>query len=104
MSVPSKYQSEHCSVRLGLVRDYNTRKLTYPEDKLRALQGIAAPWQKMFNCTYVCGMWLESLPLNLLWNMEPHSTSWRIPDSQSTAPSWSWASMQGMLGVPEMCM
>ncbi|KAF2018877.1 HET-domain-containing protein [Aaosphaeria arxii CBS 175.79] len=69
---------------------YYTRcKLSYLEDKLVAVAGIARLVQKAICDEYCAGLWAEFLPTQLLWksrSVNPQSQVYR-------APSWSWASV-----------
>jgi hypothetical protein len=67
--------------------------LTYQEDKLLALSGIAQIFQSYLDSDdeYLAGIWRKSLPDSLLWiaKGEPR----RVQTYR--APSWSWASVEG---------
>jgi hypothetical protein len=74
------------------VRDYSRRSLTYPEDKLPAIAGIASRVNTVLNDTYIAGHFKSSLPESLLWHID--GDSGLLKDVQKyRAPSWSWASM-----------
>ena len=70
---------------------YTRLNLTEEEDRLPALSGVAAVFQRKTNQTYYAGMWKEQMPQNLLWsyfNKGDYSRSY-------IAPTWSWASSRG---------
>jgi hypothetical protein len=85
----------------SLVEDYSSRKLTYEEDKLPALSGMA---QRMFlaliedgkvSDRYIAGLWEQDLLVGLLWRRA--AKPWqkdkvREENAEYVAPSWSWAS------------
>lgn len=75
-----------------LVREYTSRNLTEDRDRLLAISGIATALGIGRNNTYLGGLWLEDLPLDLLWEvtspLQPRPREYR-------APSWSWASVDG---------
>jgi hypothetical protein len=75
-----------------MVREYSRRKLTFAQDKLPALAGIASKLAEKTGYTYVAGLWLQDLlPTGLLWSRDFATTPLTRP--QYRAPSWSWASI-----------
>ena len=80
-----------------LVETYSTCDLTKTKDKLMALSGIAAHFMqiKMPGDQYLAGLWASQLPSNLLW--EPHKGARK--QDEYTAPSWSWASIDGAISM-----
>jgi hypothetical protein len=75
-----------------IVREYSRRKLTFAQDKLPALAGVASKLAERTGYTYVAGLWLEDLlPTGLLWFRDFATTPLTRP--QYRAPSWSWASI-----------
>ncbi len=87
-----------------VVQQYSTRDLTLESDRLPALAGLAKHIYEFTGARYLAGLWMEDLPLGLLW----HRTKTRkgLLDSPSlfqtsggsAAPSWSWASRPGYIG------
>jgi hypothetical protein len=82
---------------MHVLGEYTNSSLTYASDIFPALSGIAKAYQKIYDDTYVAGMWTKCLPKMLLWyfEMDPdvlnnNTVTWR-------APSWSWAS-QNLVG------
>ena len=77
----------------GVVREYMRRNISYGEDILPAIGGIAAGFQNFLRDRYVAGLWERDLVRDLLWSMtvEPALDHEEKPDF--TAPSWSWASV-----------
>lgn len=77
---------------------YSAANLTYRYDKLRALAGMA---RAVFNITgddYLSGLWRADIELHLCWYVDgPRLTKKRADrqDPDWTAPSWSWASIDG---------
>jgi hypothetical protein len=75
-----------------IVMEFSGKDLSYPEDKLPALAGIAKQmhdWRG--RDMYLGGMWLRTFHLDILWQAldkkgSPRSRKWR-------AVSWSWASI-----------
>lgn len=51
-----------------LIEEYMTCALTYDTDKLPAISGIAAAFQKLVNSKYIAGMWEDDLPRALVWS------------------------------------
>jgi hypothetical protein len=85
-----------------IVLAYSQTSLTYSEDKLIALSGIAKAYASAMADTYVAGMWRNGLERQLSWFR--HADSYPLsPDPLSyRAPSWSWASVDA--AVEATCM
>lgn len=75
--------------------DYVCRHLTFPCDKLPAIQGLANAMPCPPGVTYLAGHWAGPCFVeSLLWSTEPATKSYK--DAAVTiAPSWSWASVYG---------
>ncbi|OAA69242.1 Heterokaryon incompatibility [Akanthomyces lecanii RCEF 1005] len=78
----------------ALVWDYGQCSSNGRADKLKALSNVARAFQRLENDVYIAGHWRKSLPESLFWR----SLSCK-PSSERNAPSWSWASVDG---VPAM--
>ncbi len=82
----------------SIVEEYSACRLTFANDKLVALQGLANDLRARVAIygpgldTYVAGIWLESLPTGLMWSTEAGR-----PYGSYVAPSWSWASIDGQV-------
>ena len=71
-----------------LVRDFNSRKLTVPSDKLSAFSGVAQRVHGASGGHYLAGLWSEDIRAGLLWLKE---NRWADHVGPYRAPSWSWA-------------
>ncbi|KAF2676331.1 HET-domain-containing protein [Lentithecium fluviatile CBS 122367] len=71
-----------------LVSTYMSCQLTYEDDTLPAISGLAKRFNKILNDEYLAGLWKQDLPLALLW-FRKTSPKGKL---KRTAPSWSWAS------------
>ncbi|KAI1477842.1 HET-domain-containing protein [Daldinia eschscholtzii] len=78
------------------IEDYSRRSLTRITDRLPALAGVAMRMHRETGATYLAGIWKESLMQDLIWYRLPEDPPLVIC-SPYIAPSWSWASKQGML-------
>ncbi|KAI1128444.1 HET-domain-containing protein [Nemania abortiva] len=83
-----------------IIEFYSSLNLTYPQDKLPALSGLAKQMQEQKpSVTYLAGLWSDSLDLDLLWI--PYG-----PDDQRNdeyiAPSWSWAQVGRRIIYPSV--
>ena len=81
-----------------VVREYSGKKLTKFSDKLIALAGLATDLgNSRATVDYLAGLWSYRLRRGLLWRRLPSS-----PPRQPyyTAPSWSWASVDGPVFAP----
>jgi hypothetical protein len=74
-----------------LVQDANRLNLTYESDRLTSLSGLASRIAKYLpqNERYLAGLWEGDLARNLLW-----ASDHKALEKKSTAPSWSWASLE----------
>ncbi|QIW94519.1 hypothetical protein AMS68_000037 [Peltaster fructicola] len=82
-----------------LVERYTRAKLSHAQDRLVAISGLARCQQAMDSKdTYLAGLWKKSLELQLTWGVNTPCTR-----TQSSAPTWSWASVDGgvKFAVPE---
>jgi hypothetical protein len=94
-----------------LVTLFSAGALTRPEDKLPAISGLAKQFEVMLwhrfkeKDLYCAGLWKSQLVRDLLWHASPISeTSYtKIPSRpvQWRAPSWSWASIDGIIQFPD---
>lgn len=78
----------------NVVGAYTSRNLTYPSDRLRALEGIMAYCRNdVIREDFRYGIMPNSLPAALLWSVT--SPTKEQPRLDSVAPTWSWASVSG---------
>ncbi|KAK4552609.1 hypothetical protein LTR86_010253 [Recurvomyces mirabilis] len=92
-----------------LVRQATKRDLTFVDDKLPSLSGLAAVIAMRTKASYLAGIWAQDLT-GLVWypdhsvhsrtryeNVLPHEYPYL---SQDTTPVWSWASVRGPIRFP----
>ncbi|RYO96356.1 hypothetical protein DL765_011607 [Monosporascus sp. GIB2] len=81
-----------------LVEVYSRRQLTFGTDKLPAISGLAERYGRVFGDQYCAGIWRSTFARALYWKavppLRPRPRKWQ-------APSWSWASIDGPVVVPE---
>lgn len=81
---------------------YSRRHLTFPCDKLPAVQGLANAMPCPPGITYVAGHWQGYRTIeSLLWRPEPSAQGYGEA-AGIVAPSWSWASVKGPVAEVEM--
>lgn len=90
-----------------LTAQYNQRALTKRKDKLVAFGAVAQIFGQVNGLPvdkpgeYVAGAWRSYLPFGLHWsigeNAERHVSQPGSEDSQYVIPSWSWASIDGLV-------
>jgi Heterokaryon incompatibility protein (HET) len=92
----SLYDSWHT-----LVGEYTRRCLTAPEDKLRAIGGLAEEYHLLMNDTYLAGLWKSKLGIELIWRRNSYSDAGKLSSRpiKYRAPSWSWASVDGEVAI-----
>lgn len=78
-----------------MVETYSKRTLSFTQDRILAMSGIAERFREKLQDDYLVGLWKQSLPYSLLWRISDASSSlWPRP-TQYQAPSWSWAAVNG---------
>lgn len=81
-----------------LVHSFSKTDLTYPEDKLAALAGLANRFSEVLGDEDVVGMWRRFLRAGLLWKNDgygSYQTGPTIRPEKYRAPSWSCLSIDG---------
>lgn len=90
----------------AIVSLYSDTRLTIPSDKLVAVSGLAKDVRRALQslelgpCSYLAGLWEDVLMETLVWYVKVGSPAERATDYR--APSWSWASLDGPLFVPDV--
>jgi hypothetical protein len=79
-----------------LCTHYAHRKLTFPEDKLPAISGMASKVARKVQSDYLAGLWKNNLVHDLFWHPSEPPTR----PEKYRAPSWSWASLDGRFRWP----
>ncbi|KIV88564.1 hypothetical protein PV10_08235 [Exophiala mesophila] len=75
-----------------LALSYQNRHITKDNDRLPALSGLAHRFQTDGLGQFLAGLWSEFAISMMLWEVRKGRVS-----GASVAPSWSWASVQGLL-------
>ncbi|KAI1107030.1 HET-domain-containing protein [Jackrogersella minutella] len=83
---------------LATIFMYTIRGLTVASDKLPALGGVAEQFARATGDRYLAGLWRASLLPDLLWEFGDAPRLLPRPKGYR-APSWSWASVDGMIGA-----
>ncbi|KAI1826583.1 heterokaryon incompatibility protein-domain-containing protein [Xylaria intraflava] len=81
-----------------LVSQYSARDITKDTDRLPALLGIASALKAVTGDDYVYGTWYGGLLEGLAWCSSTKKGLTR--HRKSDAPSWSWASVKGVVEFP----
>jgi hypothetical protein len=80
-----------------IVSAFNVKRLTQPEDALRAFAGITYSLSSIFDGGFLCGLPVMFFDMALLWR--PYGPlERRIPTDSAVKtclPSWSWAGWRG---------
>ncbi|RTE78952.1 hypothetical protein BHE90_006561 [Fusarium euwallaceae] len=89
---------------LEMVQSYSALNLSYADDKLPALSGVATKMSsRRSKSRYLAGLWSDSLQFDLLWiskdAMVPGKALNARPDGWR-APTWSWASIDAPIKFP----
>lgn len=78
-----------------IIKTYSRLALTYPKDKLPAIQGVADYINRQIEDEYLFGFFAFSLPKTLCFRRRGNRPKRRMP-----APSWSWAHWHGSVDLP----
>jgi hypothetical protein len=88
-----------------VVENYSSSKLTFANDKLIAISGMAKMFQQQLGDDYVAGMWKTNLIHQLTWTcvvlrLELTEDTSGTNNHHYVAPSWSWASTNRKILFP----
>ncbi|KAI0134340.1 hypothetical protein BJ170DRAFT_195438 [Xylariales sp. AK1849] len=75
-----------------LINEYSVLDLTYENDRLPAMQGIATILGNVVGCRYFAGVWERNLADGLMWEPVDYPV---ILTGQQSVPTWSWVSVMG---------
>jgi hypothetical protein len=104
LAPPPAYQKNKLSdveaTWLKLVAKQTAKKLTFESDRLLTMSSFAKKLNKDGAKDYLCGLWVQNLPMWLLWQTTTKAGGYAEFDptqrrQQPQAPSWSWASITG---------
>lgn len=84
-----------------LVIEFSHRRLSFPKDKLLAISGLAASLGHEIKGRYVDGLWSNDMHRGLLWKID-YQGDQRDNEVLNRAPSWSWASCEGVISFPHV--
>ncbi|KAF7558110.1 hypothetical protein G7Z17_g80 [Cylindrodendrum hubeiense] len=73
-----------------IVERYAGRNLSKESDRLPAVLGVADFIKRSSRRLFVAGLWEDTIPMNLLWNVKETNA---IARSSIPVPTWSWASI-----------
>jgi hypothetical protein len=93
---PTRFPERHGKSGWPLVvARYSEAQLTYSEDKMVALSGVARRFQERLNDQYVAGLWRNGLLSQLCWSVNGTKTNadQNISNIPYRAPTWSWAAI-----------
>lgn len=82
-----------------IVESLSRTQITYSEDKLPTISGLARFYEQVINSRYLAGHWEHSLLQSLDWLVDVNQT--KVP-TREREPSWSWSSVELRVsfGVP----
>jgi Heterokaryon incompatibility protein (HET) len=85
----------------SVVEQYMRCSLSYSQDKLVAISGLAKKVANITREKYLAGLWdNDDLPIQLLWNVclcEKFDGTISERTDSYRAPTWSWASLEGQI-------
>ncbi|PVH71364.1 HET-domain-containing protein [Cadophora sp. DSE1049] len=83
-----------------IVEDYTAGGLTFANDCLPAMSGIARQFAGLDTGRYLAGIWENNMPGALVWGVGADRRSTR--PSPPLAPSWSWTSISGRVSTQSL--
>ena len=102
------YEIPTASLWPKVIQGYSRWRLTYDEDRLPAITGLAVEFQRHIGGNYLAGLWRPFLLEHLLWQacaVDASAELWISPTVEEEVhdrppkeyrvPSWSWASQTG---------
>jgi hypothetical protein len=97
----SNEQHAVLSVWQKMTMEYSRMDISYADDILPAFSGIASSFASTGLGTYYAGLWSSTLTSNLCWKSSSNAFGQAVNQRASiyTAPTWSWASVQGEIYV-----
>ncbi|KAI8931999.1 hypothetical protein NX059_010895 [Plenodomus lindquistii] len=78
----------------ALLERYSETEFTFEKDRLIALEGLVSQMRRSRNDDYHYGVWMNDLATHIAW---VRRSTW-FYEGVIDAPSWSWASKNGMKG------
>jgi hypothetical protein len=85
---------------MDIVKAYNKRHFTYPEDALAAFAGVTASLDHIYDGGFLCGLPEMFFDVGLLWSNDvPLERRFPVRPDAATLPSWSWAGWQGHMNL-----
>jgi hypothetical protein len=72
-----------------IINSYLKRELSFDQDRLPGIAGLAKEFARRTNAQYLCGLWREDFIKCLCWN----GYGARINSSEYLGPTWSWATL-----------
>lgn len=88
---------------MTIIEFYSQSELTYFDDRLTAISGVARYIANATEVDYLAGLWNQRLACQLTWYRRhpPTHTIMSVPPKDDTkvdkAPSWSWANTDGQV-------
>ena len=94
---PSRLLKPNADAWFDMVADYSGRALSFPEDRLPAIAGVAQElgraWYGGRSEDYLAGLWRADLAAGLAWFRDHATEPPPPPLPRPEAPSWSWVSL-----------
>ncbi|KAF2661783.1 HET-domain-containing protein [Lophiostoma macrostomum CBS 122681] len=85
---------------LCVAERFQSCRLTFENDRLPALSGLAQCFHRVLHDEYLAGIWKNDLYRSLLWYRSDPQVNLHIPSDLYPVPTWSWASAQGSIRFP----
>lgn len=82
-----------------VVEHYSTRQISLRKDRLPALSSLSHFFGKKSD-NYLAGLWQSDMPMSLLWSTTGGRPAQSLDTPYSEPPSWSWASIEGIVCDP----
>ena len=100
MLIPWRPPPDAWQLWTQVLQTYTARRLSNPEDKLRAMATVAELFRRAWGGGYLAGLWERYLVPGLLWKPHPEGITPMSSQTYDRWPSWSWASCPGRVVHP----
>jgi hypothetical protein len=97
--VHDKAQLQDIGIWYDIVEEYSRRALSNSNDRLAALQGLAAKFEGCIDAAYLFGLWSNDLHRGLLWSVSEELKADQVLKLSESIPSWSWMSIEARISI-----
>jgi hypothetical protein len=90
-------KQEALDYRYRTVEEFMTLDISFPDDRLPAIAGLAKILAERTGYRYVCGLWKEDLLTGVFWSVRREEDG---VEGSKVPPSWSWVRLPTLPTFP----